>query len=318
MENIEKIKYIEFDKFVSRNRINFKNIDDFESFINSNQINTIFYGETCFLAVFNSMMHSFTYELKEGCYKTIQDYKDGNSKGFINSKDYYHSIENELKDQDEETYYKNSLFLSVKDYKDAFEHGFIGNETEGKYSLPIIGLIKKDNLQNNIYYANVAFSIYLNRDFGHPNGELKIDNFEIRNINEFINKFKKTEKIKSFYGLDRDNIITEYDDYLFTYLNIEMPTAYGKYEKEEAAFFYYTRFAQYDSLSDFLNSRVKSRESFNLSNNGFYIMKNTNNVLVEMNKNKYNIFFESEEFKLLTSVLPDPRYIYPKDKNDSL
>ena len=306
MENIEKIKYIEFGKFVSRNRIDFKNIDDFESFINSNQINTIFYGETCFLAVFNSVIYSFTYELKEGCYKTIQDYKDGNSKGFTNSKDYYHSIENGLKDQDEETYYKNSLFLSVKDFKDALEHGFIGNESEGKHSLPIIGLIKKNDLQNNIYYANVAFSIYLNV-YSYSTAELEINNFEIRNINEFIKKFKKTEKINSFYRLDR--IITEYDDYLFTYLNIKMP-AYERYEQGEAAFFYYTRFAQYDSLSDFLNSRVKSEKS----HDDFYIMKNTNNILVEMNKNKYNVFFESEEFKLLTGVLPDPRYIYPKDE----
>jgi hypothetical protein len=328
MENIEKIKYVEFDKFISRNRISFKNIDDFESFINNNQMTTVFYGiinteynnfkdeiihsESCFLVVFDSLMYTFTYELKEGCYKTIQDYKDGNSKGFINSKDYYHSIENELKNQDEETYYKKSLFLSVKDYKDALEHGFVGNESEGKYGLPIIGLIKKEDLQNNIYYANAAFSIYLDRNFTNPNGGLEISYFENKNLNEFIESYKERKKINSFYGLDKDKLITEYNDYFFVYLNIRLPTAYGKYEKEESAFFYYTRFAQHDSLTDFINSRVKSEETFNLSNHGFYIMKNTNNILNEMNKNKCNDFFESEEFKLLTSVLPDPRYIYKK------
>jgi hypothetical protein len=295
----DKIVYIEVDTFVSKYKINFKNIEDFEYFIKENNIKYIFYSnQKCFLVIFDSLVYSFAYDLQEGYYKTIEDYKDGNLKKFTSCTDYYNAVKNDLKDQEEEAYYKKSLFLSVNDYKNALEYDFIGNEVEKKYSVPIIGLISKEDLKENIYYANVAFSIYLDKNFLSPNGELKINNFEDKNIDEFIKRHKG--KIESLYN--NKKIITEWYDYFFIYLDINMPTAYRKYEKEDAVFFYYTKFAQYDFLSEFLNSRIMSEKSFHLSNSGFYIMKNTNNILKEMNKNKYDNFFGNKEFEILTSV----------------
>ncbi|MCL2382151.1 MAG: hypothetical protein FWC64_11305 [Treponema sp.] len=164
---MENIKYVEINGYNQKNAIKFKSIEDFEYFVSDNQIKTIFYGArcitedyyaekryiNCFFAIFESFICLFEYKLEEGYYKTIQDYKDGKSKGFTSGEDYYFSIQNGLKDQEAVNYYKKTYFLSGKDYRDALKHGFIQNKLvkEHGYLMPIMGLIKKKALENNIH-----------------------------------------------------------------------------------------------------------------------------------------------------------------------
>ncbi|MCL2382074.1 MAG: hypothetical protein FWC64_10900 [Treponema sp.] len=152
------------------------------------------------------------------------------------------------------------------------------------------------------YYANGAFF-----------DRLVFSDRSDRKFNEFLNKYIIEEEITGYYK--KNSFVTEYNDYLFIFLD-RSGTRFTR-EQKESLLFYYTRFAQYDSPSEFLDSEVNTKKNFGSWPSSFFIMKNTNDNLIEMNKNKnkYNDFFESKEFELLSSVLPDPRYIYPKDKN---
>jgi len=307
---------MEINTSVSKHGINFKNIEEFEYFIKENKIKYIYYSDKkCFMVVFDSFVYSFSYDLEEGYYKTIEDYKNGMANDFTSGIDFYNAMEAGLKNQKEATYYKNSLFLSGKDYRDALEYDFIGEELKGKDYIPIIGLISKNDLRDNFYYANTAFSINYNspRDFYET---FQIIDCGIKSLDEFIEKYKKTEKKYDFYNTPVVKNITQYANNYFIYLEIKVPLGYKTNEKVDAAFFYYAKFAQYDSLSEFLASKVKPGNNYISSVRAFYIMKNTNNILKEMAKNKHNGFFESEDFKLLTTVLQDPRYIYPPEKKD--
>jgi hypothetical protein len=85
----------------SNNCMDIKGIDDFETLVKDNNINTIFFGKRtsrskyestegeCFLFVIDSVFYVFTYHSKYGLYKSILDYKNATERNFINAITYY-------------------------------------------------------------------------------------------------------------------------------------------------------------------------------------------------------------------------------------
>jgi hypothetical protein len=306
MENI-KNEYIEMETLVSNNCIDIKNIENFQKIINDHKINIVYYGDRtarntsgkCFMFVYDSVIYTFTYDLTEGIYKTIEEYIDGNNKGFKNISDYHFARDNGLKDQDAVFYYRDSLFLSVDDYKDALKHGFIGNDID-KSELPIVGLIRKDDLQKSSHYAYAIFSLY-NTSSNFGLGDSIDINRNVKTIG--IDDIIKLSKKDGLYMSER-NVIDEYDNYY--YIEIMMKNFINTHSvaKKESAFYYYAKFAQYDNASEFINNKIVGNLTHHaICVRGKYIIKDTNTILKEIKNRNYNEFIKSDKYENLYKLM---------------
>jgi len=87
---------------ITGNYYELENLEDFLYFMRENKTKKIFYSDEFF--IIRSSYASYT--LKHCGYKTVEDYKRGNKKGFKDGEDYYFAILHKLKTQKDVEEYK--------------------------------------------------------------------------------------------------------------------------------------------------------------------------------------------------------------------
>ena len=291
-----KCQYVEMNLYVNNNCINIIDINDFNGLIIDNNIETLYYGEKifqdnkikCFMFVLDSNVFTFSYQLDDGYFKTINDYMEAKSNGFKSLYAY-----NSAK----------KYGISGKDEYEALEKKFF-EENIKKQKYPIIGLIRKNDFKKT---SKSAIAAVCRCD--------EEEAYNITVINERFEKKYKEEQSFGYHGIrsNYQSFIREYGDYYF--INVYITDNY----------FYNACFAQYDNQKDFFDSLSKYR--YTKGNTLFeklyeysedsempkcYLMKDTYLIIEEMKKNGYKKFYSSSDYRELDSYAYDPQYIYEK------
>jgi hypothetical protein len=198
---MKNVNFIEMSTFVSNNTVDIRNIDDFETLIQENEVKNVFFGQrtarniegNCFLISIDSMFYAFTYNSKYGVYINIEDYKNGRKNNFENAMDYYIYLKNNSAKNFNE-YITKEYDFDRNSFEEKLSHGYSSYEEYIKEMMNIIfelELIKEKYLVDK----NYAIIIYLLNK--HDNKIL---------IDDFMRACTDGIVTESFFGSDRGHI----------------------------------------------------------------------------------------------------------------
>jgi hypothetical protein len=247
---IVNLKYILVKSFNSTNSISLANINDFSALITDHKINHIFYNDSIFFI--HSSTLTIPVSIASNGYKSIADFQRGNQIGYNNGTSYYYALEHKLNTQVEVDYFKQENFFSSDDYRQAQKDGYVKSNSNNHISV-ITGIIKKSDLEKNIYFANAI--IYL---LFYQQTDL---------VKSFLNNKDVVALTLPFAGnanrnrYGSNNIIVEFKTGYY-YINLDI----GNLGVNKDAIFYYAcKFAQYLNYTDY-QEKYSSNNQFTIKN----------------------------------------------------
>ena len=229
----DRLKYIPVRNFSGINSISLSNINDLSTLISDYKINHVFFTENMFLVQAPSIMVPFS--IPSNGFKNIADCQRGSA--YTNGAAYYYAVENKLNSQEEVDYFRQERFLTSDDYRQAQKDDFVKTGAGNRMSR-ISGIIKKSDLEKNIYFANaIIYYLYyqqtdLVRSF--------LDNKDVVALTLPFAGNRNTSYRSS-------NIIVEFKTGYF-YINLDISSLDVN---KDAIFYYASKFAQYLNYADY-------------------------------------------------------------------
>lgn len=254
------LKYILLRSFNNGNSMVLANIADFSTLITDYKINHVFYNETNFFIQSSPLLVPVS--IASNGYRTIADYQRGEQIGYNNGSSYYYAVENRLTSQDEVDYFRQERFFSPEDYRQAQREGFVRSNTSSRINR-ISGIIKKADLERNIYFANAI--IYL---MFYQQTDLVRSFLQNRDVVALTLPFARNTSRNG-------NIIVEFRTGYY-YINLDISNLGIN---KDAIFYYACKFAQYLNYTDY--QTVYSR------NNQFTIKNSETIAINELNYMSY-------------------------------
>jgi hypothetical protein len=250
LNQIANLKYIPVNSFNATNSISVKDISDFSTLIVDYKINHVFYNNNIFFIQNEAL--PVPASIASNSYKSISDYQKGKDIGFKDGTAYYYAVDNKLNTQEEVDYYKHEKFFSSADYRQAQKDGFV------KFAAPrmnkITGIIKKSDLEKNIYFANaIIYFLY------YQSTDLVKSFLDNKDVVALTLPFTGVNTNRNNYS--SNNIIVEFKGGYY-YINLDI-SALGV--QSDAVFYYACKFAQYLNNADYL-AKYSSGNNFSIKN----------------------------------------------------
>ncbi|MDR0525967.1 MAG: hypothetical protein LBG90_08890 [Spirochaetaceae bacterium] len=240
---IINVKYIPVKSFNNANLIVLTNIQDFSMLITDHNIVHVFYNDSTFFIQSSTL--TVPVSIASNGYKSIADYQKGNQTGYTNGASYYYAVEHDLHSQDEVNYFKQEKFFSSNDYRQAQTEGFVKSGSNNRITR-ITGIIKKSDLEKNIYFANAI--IYL---MFYQQTDLVKSFLENKDAVALTLPFAGMSN-RNYYMTNNSNIIVEFKTGYY-YINLDI-SSLGV--NKDAVFYYACKFAQYVNYTDYLSKYV--------------------------------------------------------------